>query len=954
MEKTTFLLRVSMLKVSMLLSMIGFSHTTSYSEGHTANNYVLNLPTSHIDFDGVNSFIDFGDNHDFTGSFSMEAWILQESTSTSEATILSKRDAKLGNERGYHLIVNASNYINLTWYNSSGIPLINITSSHPISNNKWHHVAATYDGTIAKIYVDGVEVGTGNPMGAPVDGPENFMIGGMYDSDTPSGSATKYFNGFIDEVRLWNIALSTSQLREMMNQELQNNLGAVQGSVLGIDISGGLSWDNLTGYYQMNTGKIEDQSKSSISGFPKNINTIQTQTAPLPYTTKADGNWTDTTESTPWTYGDSVWNYPNAMGIDGVTPIDWNIVVTNHNIEIDNNITVLGLDINSNELQVNGITNMNTGTGGGHGLYVTHYLKIDGVLDLEGESQLIQTENSIYDRSSTGRLERDQQGTQDYYTYNYWSSPVKFTNGSNTYNIPQVLHDGTTPITTPSTLPANINFISSYNGATGSPISIADYWIWKYANSTNDDKSKWEHIRSKGSISVGEGFTMKGVADTGGTIAPLQNYVFSGKPNNGDITISLTAGNEYLVGNPYPSALDADEFIKDNISNLETGGRNTSGNVINGVLYFWDHFAPSTHLLGDYQGGYATYSLMGGAVAIINDTRINATGTSGTKIPGRYIPVGQGFFVSTILDEALNIDEPDASVDHNNSGLEPIVGGNLVFKNSQRVFKKEETKVSIFVKSSGTKNKTNGDIQKIKLMLDSPDGYHRQILVGANQKCSKKFDLGYDAPLIENNKEDMYWVQNNSNFVIQAVHDFDNDQILPLGLKIDKAGIATIKIDALEHINENTAIIIHDKELNTNNNLRDSDFEILLEPGIYNDRFELIFSTPLLLNDDESDESNDGKNEDEDLDQEDEDDIVQNKLNIYFANDTEHIVIRNPEAKTIKEVELYNILGQSVYNFRTNSNEKLIEHRVKQIKAGVYIIKLNTENETISKKVVIE
>ena len=127
----------------------------------------------------------------------------------------------------------------------------------------------------------------------------------------------------------------------------------------------------------------------------------------------------------------------------------------------------------------------------------------------------------------------------------------------------------------------------------------------------------------------------------------------------------------------------ADEFIKDNISNLESNGRNTSGNIINGALYFWDHFASGTHVLAEYQGGYATYTLMGGTAAISNDTRINATGGVGTKIPERYIPVGQGFFVSSVLDASLIGDANDPEIS------QLVVGGNILFKNSQRIYKTE-------------------------------------------------------------------------------------------------------------------------------------------------------------------------------------------------------------------------------------------------------------------------
>ncbi len=58
-------------------------------------------------------------------------------------------------------------------------------------------------------------------------------------------------------------------------------------------------------------------------------------------------------------------------------------------------------------------------------------------------------------------------------------------------------------------------------------------------------------------------------------------------------------------------------------------------------------FCGTSHYLGQYVGGYATYTLMGGTVAISNDPMINDDNSTGTKIPKRYIPVGQGFFIRT-------------------------------------------------------------------------------------------------------------------------------------------------------------------------------------------------------------------------------------------------------------------------------------------------------------------
>src|SRR5690606_13291149 len=489
--------------------------------------------------------------------------------------------------------------------------------------------------------------------------------------------------------------------------------------------------------------------------------------------------------------------------------------------------SVLGLFVDTNRLTVNGDNSTDTG----NGLTVTHYLNLDGNIDLNGESQLIQTQNSDLEVASSGLLERDQQGTRDLFTYNYWSSPVGVSNttsNNNSYTLPNVLRDGTNPAT-----PVAINFLTSgYNGTSGNPIGIADYWIWKFSNQLANDYPSWQHVRSTGTILPAEGFTMKGVANTSGNITLEQNYTYIGKPNNGDINLNVSAGNEYLVGNPYASAIDAVQFIRDNISTAN-GGNNPAGNIINGVLYYWDHFAVSTHNLAQYEGGYATYTLIGGVPATSTDTRINATGQTGTKRPERYIPVGQGFFISTIEDPINTIT--------------PIVGGTVRFNNGQRIFRREQVSGtntgSVFFKNNAslTGNTTVNEVDdrmKLRLNSDSPKGYHRQILAGVDTKASDSYDLALDAPLNEDQVEDFFWRFDSKNYVINAVNNFNPDQVLPFGLKIAQAGNVVVKIFELENIPDSVDIFVHDTQLNTYHDLKASNFQITLTPGLYLDRFE--------------------------------------------------------------------------------------------------------------------
>ena len=884
-----------------------------------------------IYFDGATDYIDIEDHLDLNTTstdFTISAWIKRD-TGTTNASIISKRDAAY--TEGYDFRVDGTGKLEMTWKN--GLTQT-ISSNITIPENEWHHAAVIYSGNTGTIYIDGVpDPASITPsLTDPVPTTQSCLIAAAdgYNPDT-----TAFFAGNIDEIRVWNIALSVSQLRYIMNQEISNityfpdpannTIALIQGDELPISIPKNeinlIPWSDLLGYYPLSIftyTNTNDMSNNNNQGALRNLDTVDWQTAPLPYVSDSPGSWdADAT----W-LNSSVQPLPNALSIvDNTTPIDWNIVEINDNIYLGDNPTdarsrdcsVQGLIINSGDLQVNGDTASNTGIG----LTVTHYLKLDGTIDLEGESQLIQTERSDFDTSSSGTLERDQQGTSNTYIYNYWSSPVAPTSNAS-FTLPNIFN-GT-------------NFLTSgYNG-TASPVAVADFWVWKYANRISDDYSLWQHVRSTGSLLPGQGFTMKGP----GSATPDQNYEFLGQPNNGNITLAIAAGNDYLIGNPYPSAIDADEFIRDNIRASDGGNAGNTLNVINGALYFWDHFSDNTHNLGQYEGGYATYTLMGGAVAISNDVRINTTGISGNKEPERYIPVGQGFFVSAIFDS-------DLVGDDNDPDITVVNGGTIIFENDQRVFKKEGGTMgantgSIFVKNSSKGNKytikqPTDTRKKIRLMFDSPDGYHRQLLVGVDQNASNGFDLAYDGALNETNKEDMYWILGTEGkLIIQAVNNFNNDQVLPLGLKISTQGLATIKIDNLENISSNQNIYLHDKSLDVYHDLKQSNYELLLSAGEYLNRFEVTFSNSVL-----------STNE-----------IENDNLETYFSNKKKSVIINNPTRKNINSIELYNILGQSVYRFNKNSNENYIEHKTKSLNVGAYIIKLRTDVNTISKKILIK
>lgn len=883
-----------------------------------------------VAFDGTDKYLTAGNVNDLANiDFTISAWI-KRNPGADKFDIVSKRnyfDENLPSEpgpdndgrytHGYAFRINSSGQLRMVWRDPDDATNQTLQTSATIPEDEWHHIAATYESSTntTRLYIDGYEEDsddTLDPINTPSD--SHFLIGAAHHI-----RRQQRCQGNVDEVRVWNTTLSADQIRYIINQEIENNSNFADGKVLPTSVTRNdinpVPWANLIAYYPMSQlvfGSIKDASNSGNDASMINYSDVDEQTAPIPYKTAQNGNWDD---PNTWLNGNVQYLPGVDSYLDALETIDYNIAVIDHEITMSNsdtslipssrngNRTLLALTVNSGgKLIIDG----DNATHSGYSLTVSHYLKLDGVIDLEGESQLIQELDSDLDSTSVGVLQKDQQGTRDMYTYNYWGSPVGFVNGVSN-NIQFRLNDNILKNGTVSATPTNINFVSnSFNGSvSGNDITIADYWVWKFTNANSNDFTAWVQVRSNGVINVGEGFTMKGVTDTSGLVSQTQNYVFEGKPNNGNVTLPLSAGSDYLVGNPYPSAIDANEFILDNIS--DNGGRAAS-NIIDGTLYFWDHFGGSSHQLSSYEGGYATYTLAGGIVAINNDTRINATGAFGTKVPGRYIPVAQGFFVVS-----------DA-------------GGNVQFKNSQRKFEKEGSLSSVFSKAVTSHNSTDDTRQKIKLMMSSPDGYYRQILVSKDENTTDDFDIGYDAKLIEDNREDMYWVTPTNSLVIQAVPNFDDNKTLALGVKIYKAGLTEIKIDTLKYIDSKTTIIsIFDKSTGVYHNLQEGSFEIFLEPGIYDDRFELVFSKPAVLSTNTSTLDN---------------------LEVHFLNDSKSIVIQNPNLVSIDTVEIYNNLGQLISSQNNVASQKIMTTDVAGIASGLYIVNIKTAQSKLAKKII--
>ena len=778
--------------------------------------------------------------------------------------------------------------------------------STSMPKGQWIHASLTYSNlsNSMNLYING-EMVEGRSVNQALNADTSpFTMGRR------AGVNSNYFNGHLDEVRLFNKALSADEIHKIVYQEIENNGGNIRGREIPLNVTNFidennksiLTWNSLLRYYRLDNfkGDITDNLTTSFVDTGTgaklyNIKTINHQSAPMPFVTQRNGSL-----EAALTISED--------GVNGQDAIDydWSIVRIEHAlVNYNDNSRHLGLFVN--ELDTKG-SPIEFSVQNDSELAVSWYLKLDGTIDLEGESQLVQGFDSTLDPASSGRIERDQQGTADTYTYNYWSSPVGVPNSitnNGDYELSDVLRDGSHPNS-----PITINFVSSRDGAPSYPISISNRWLYRYNNLPGNDYSQWRPINENTMLSAGEGFTMKGPG-TGG-VSDDQNYTFIGKPNNGDVALSINNGYNYLIGNPYPSAIDAVQFILDNSTTV--AGAEPS---ITGTLYFWEHWGGGSHVLSEYQGGYATYNLSGSTPAATYASNHPDVASGGTplKRPGRYIPVAQGFFVEGAQDGTVN------------------------FNNGQRVFMKEANNVSVFLRNASeidesTDKNREDDRMKIRLGFNSVNQFYRELLLTIDDNATPGFDYGYDGAYNEDQTDDMYWLINQERYVIQGSNDVSESITYPIGVHVGQDGLNTIDIVDLEHVPLDIELYIHDIENDTYHDLRASEFQFFLPAGEYLDRFALTFSN-----------SADGTlNAPAQL---------YENLDVFYTNTTECIGVFNPNSIEIKSIDIYNLVGQSISEITDISKSHYVEYPVRNLSAGTYLINLTTVSGSVSKKIVV-
>ncbi len=171
-----------------------------------------------LDFDGEEDWVNCGENVRPVSAISVSAWLRPHAFQVGGAAISSGRNGGIllfypsGTDVRFYVWTTGWNYITM--------------AQADISLDEWHHFVLTYDQTNLKIFMDGEEKNSGGLSGDITYDGKNFEIG-RYSGTGP------YFDGLIDEVRIYKRVLTATEIKALAELKSKNYLETISMSLGG-------------------------------------------------------------------------------------------------------------------------------------------------------------------------------------------------------------------------------------------------------------------------------------------------------------------------------------------------------------------------------------------------------------------------------------------------------------------------------------------------------------------------------------------------------------------------------------------------------------------------------------------------------------------------------------------------------------------------------------------------
>jgi hypothetical protein len=181
-----------------------------------------------LNFDGVDDYVSIADTTDsvldITNEITLSAWVKLDAVDNNDRIILKPYSSTSWTSpyAYYELYVMSDRTPRFGLSINSAYT--SVSSSTPVSLNTWNHIVATYNGSQMKIYLNGKEIASKNQTGSINTNNEPVYIG----TRTPVGNEA--IDGQIDDVRIYNYALTAEQVKALYNEGSAVRFGPSSGS----------------------------------------------------------------------------------------------------------------------------------------------------------------------------------------------------------------------------------------------------------------------------------------------------------------------------------------------------------------------------------------------------------------------------------------------------------------------------------------------------------------------------------------------------------------------------------------------------------------------------------------------------------------------------------------------------------------------------------------------------
>ncbi|GEM_PF-5543705 len=340
---------------------------------------------------------------------------------------------------------------------------------------------------------------------------------------------------------------------------------------------------------------------------------------------------------------------------------------------------------------------------------------------------------------------------------------------------------------------------------TSAPLYRNDFVLWsapttgmtlkEYSPNTLDNRfytfdepaNAWTAIAASTQFVPGRAYQFRAPNNFSDTASQSHAGIYTGTLNNGTYTAAVTRGNQgyNLLGNPYPSTLDADIFLAGN-------------SVLEGTLYFYMH---SNKLVnGAYAGNnWAVYNASGAVPA-----------DNSSVLPTEDIAPGQGFMVVA------------------------TASGNVAFNNGMRT------------SAAAPSHKNTANIDRIWLRLSDAEGSHSTMLLAFVEGATDKFESNYDARAMGTEGHAVFTRVEGKRLKIDGRSSFRSTAKVLLGLDAKKPGTYTLSLSDMQGVfAAGQKVYITDRATNRTAELN-TPFSFEAAAGMEEERFEISFEKSVM------------------------------------------------------------------------------------------------------------